>query len=551
MRDLIGRPPGGRRLRGRLARERRLDLAVGAAVLLAYAVVQLVLLLGPHPYDPAKYFATAVHFPDVPVDLWTLRIGLVGPVLAAVVLLGPSEAALYAIPLLTGLVLAAAVYATMLLLFRDRLVAAAAALVTVLNTSFLLNSSFIFPDTTATATFSAAFFCLVAGMRTAERDRVWATRGFVVFAGVFLGWTYLVREFSPVLLPVVLVAVWLLRYPLRRVALLAGAAAATAAIELVYGLVRYDQPFVHVNLLLGRRDTAFDPRRAMKAEHIQAQLDDPLDAILVFPRLVLAWDLGWLLLLLVAIFAVSVAWLRDRRLWLLAAWCLGFWAFMAVAALVTLPSGRWLVNVTNIRYWYPILPALAMGAFGGLYLLGQRFLPAWRGALLTRMLAVGLAVITLAPGFVEFDRCADRDIWRNDPSERWEELRSWFAGPESGAYDIVFTDRLTHRLLPAYTRTTFGRPLWSGRLSRFPDPPERLVRDSARERSLILIHKDRYRPVVESAKQGRNELRTEWFPVFVSDDGAMVLLAPAAEGGVVDPAGAWWSTPERSPASSR
>jgi hypothetical protein len=140
--------------RGRLGRETVLDWVIGGLVLVLYAAVQLAFLQGPYPFDSAKYFRTAVDFPGVPADIWTLRIGVVFPVRAAVLLFGPSEAALYAVPLVVGLVLAAAVYGTMLLLFGDRVLAAAASLVTVLNTNYLLKSSSIFPDTTATAAFT-------------------------------------------------------------------------------------------------------------------------------------------------------------------------------------------------------------------------------------------------------------------------------------------------------------------------------------------------------------------------------------------------------------
>src|SRR4249920_3674685 len=140
-----------------------LDVAVGGAVILVCGIALIAFLQGPHPFDPAKYFETAVYFPHVALDLWTLRIGLVGLVYGAVLIFGPSEASLYAVPIATGLLLAAAVYATMLVLFRDRVVAGAAALVTTLNPVYLRNASSILPDTTATATFAAGFLCLLLG----------------------------------------------------------------------------------------------------------------------------------------------------------------------------------------------------------------------------------------------------------------------------------------------------------------------------------------------------------------------------------------------------
>jgi hypothetical protein len=60
---------------GRLTAKTRLDLLVGGVVLLVYAAAQIAFLQGPHPFDPAKYFKTAVDFPHVPADLWTLRNG--------------------------------------------------------------------------------------------------------------------------------------------------------------------------------------------------------------------------------------------------------------------------------------------------------------------------------------------------------------------------------------------------------------------------------------------------------------------------------------------
>jgi hypothetical protein len=522
----------------------------GGIVLAVYAIVQISLLPGPRPLDPARYFGTAVDFPDVPADLWTLRIGLIAPVRLAVLIFGPSEAALYAWPIAVGLLLAGAVYASMLLLFRDRVLAAAAALVTVLNADYLFTSSYIYPDTTATATFTAGFFFLVlAGVRARQGDRGWLPPLAVACAGVLFGWTYLVREFSPFLLPAVAAAVVLLRYPLRRVALLGGAALATAGLELVYGLVRFDDPFIHVRQLFERNHSAFGQARAIRMEHIQSQLDNPLDTMLVFPRLLLAWRSGWLFLLVVLAFFVALAVVRDRRLWLLGAWCLSFWAIMVVIGLGELPSGRWILNITNVRYWYPLFPPLVMGAFGGLWLLVQRWVDVPRGVRLAQILAVALAVVTLAPGLAEFKRCADRPSWWNDPDERWQELRSWFATSAAEEYDTVWTDRKTQRLVPAYIRTTFGARVWNGDVETFRGLHGQIPPGADLSHSLVLVHKDRFRSEVRRPRDRLDDLHRDWRPVFVSDDGNMVLLAhkSAASPGSPDADRGWWILREPAP----
>ena len=525
------------------------DILVGMLVLTVYALVQLKFLLGPQPFDPAKYFATGFNFPSVSADLWTLRIGLLVPVRAAVVLLGRSEAALYAVPLGAGVVLAAAVYGTMILLFKDRVVAAAAALVTVLNTSYLLNSSFIFPDTVATATITAGFFFLVLGGRRVEVGSRVVAQAAVVCAGVFFGWSYLIREFSPVLLPAVVAGVFLLHYPWRRVVLLVGAAVTTASLELLYGLVRYGEPLIHLNELRSRGDRPFSAQAA-RAEHIQEQLGNPVDSLMVFPRLLLSWQVGWVVLLLVAVFVVAALWLRDWRLWFLAAWCFGFWAVMILFGAWKLPSGRWIINVTNIRYWYPIFPALAMGAFGGSYLLIRRIVPTMRGALIAQALAVVLALGALTPGFVEFSHCETKDLWRNDPKAPWDDLRSWFASEQAKRFDAVFTDKSSSWLLPAFIRTTFGDKVWTGSVRRYPDPPNRFVDGQNLGSTLVLVNMDRYRASHRGGGDPLVALSREWSPVFSSEDGRMVVLAhkPDAERSTGEPA---WLTAQESDASQR
>lgn len=542
-------------VRGRLSHERiralatprRLDWVVGALVLVLYALVQLLFLLGPHPFDPARYFRTSFDWPHVNPNLWTLRLGLMVPVRVAVGVFNRSEAAMYAVPLAVGLLLAAAVYLTMVVLFKDRLAAAGAALVTVLNTNFLLNSSSIFPDTAATATFAAGFLCLILGAGSMSA-RGWrhAPGVMAACAGLLFGWTYLIREFSPVLLPVVAAVVVLLHYPVRRIVLLAAAAVATVALEFIYGLVIFDRPFIHLETLLERGD---NPGRlgirGFRIGYIENQVDDPLSSLMVFPRLLVAWWAGWLFLVLLALFvAALIVFRRDRRLWILAVWCFGYWAVMVLIPFVPNSSGRWLLNITNIRYWYPLFPPLAMGAFGGLLLLVRRYLPDPRLRVVLPSAAPVLAAVVLFPGFVEFDRCADMNLWRNDPAARWHELRTWFATEGARGYDVLRTDPDTARLVPAFTRTTFGDRLWSGSIRTFRGPADVRVYASP-ERSLILLHYARL-TVVSLVEANVQRLRPDWEPLFVSDDRMMVVLAyrpPAA--GVVHPDRPWWKVPRR------
>jgi hypothetical protein len=527
----------------RLTNERRLDIGVGGLVLLAYVPLQLWLLQGPRPWDVSVYFDTAVHPEAAQHSLFTLRIGLIAPVRAAVLLFGPSEAAFYAAPLAFGVLLAGAVYGTTLVLFRDRWVAAAAALVTVLAPSYLLNSSFIFPDTGGTAVFAAGFLCLVLGARRVEEgERTWAPAVWAGCAGFLFGWSVLIRDFMPILAPAVLAVIVLLRYPWRRAALLGGVAVATVALDPLYAAVQYGRPFLHLRaLIVNRPNRPVTGNDKPLVEHFHRQLGDLFDTIAVFPRLLLTWQVGWVFLVLVAVFVVALVVLRDRRLVILGIWCFGLWAIMAVLGLGSLPSGRWILNITNIRYWYPLLPPLAMGALGGGYLLAVRFAPPVRGVRVAHSVPAVLAALALVPGVVEFKNCAAKDVWASEPAPRWHELRAWLASPEGERYRTIFTDKDTDRLAPLFTSSTFGDPSWSGSVRPFRRPDQRTVYPPESTAALVLIDKDRFR-----TSSDLDELRADWLPVFVSDDGAMVVLAHRStlgDGGAVGQ-GSWWQVPD-------
>jgi hypothetical protein len=381
-------------------------------------------------------------------------------------------------------------------------------------------------------------------VRAKRGDRGWIPTLAVAGAGVLFGWTYLIREFSPLLLlPAVAAAIVFLGYSRRRIALLAGAALATAALELIYGLARYGDPFVHARRLLGRNEAS----RSDRMEFIQSQLDTVLDTFVVFPRLLLSWRSGWLFLLLIVVFLLALALVRDNRIWMLAVWSLSFWAIMVVIGLGELPSGRWILNVTNVRYWYPILPALAMGALGGLWLLLRRWFPSPRGVRAAQAATAAAALVTLAPGLAEFESCTDRRLEGNDPARRWNELRSWFATEDADRFDGVWTDAITERLVPVYTVTTFGQRVWDGEVATFANPrripaaTDLVPAPTDLSDALVLVQKDRFRLAVRAPQRSLEELRREWSPVFVSTDGNLVLLAHRSAGASTAQLGdAWW-----------
>jgi hypothetical protein len=292
-------------------------------------------------------------------------------------------------------------------------------------------------------------------------------------------------------------------------------------------------------VLLHHGDENF-AHRAQTVAIVQRETQDPLGALGVLPRLVISWDSGWLFLLLVPIFVVALVLLRDRRLWVLAAWCFGFWAAMVLLAMGELPSGRWIINVSNIRYWYPVFPALAMGGLGGLWLLVRRFAPPRRALLAAQLAVVLAAALILLPGIAEFRSCSSKNIWRNDPMSRWHELRSWLGSAQAGSYGQMVTDRATRTEFdPVYLSAPFGGRVWDGDVSAWPKSGARIEPANGAEDSLILLNRREVLSLPGGLQKIQSLLMT-WAPVFVSDDGALVVLAHRP---VVTSAGLpapWW-----------
>jgi hypothetical protein len=213
---------------------------------------------------------------------------------------------------------------------------------------------------------------------------------------------------------------------------------------------------------------------------------------------------------------------------------------MVLLAMGELPSGKWIINVTNIRYWYPLFPALAMGGLGGLWLLIQRFAPARRAVLAAQLAVVLVAALILLPGMAEFRSCASKNIWRNDPMSRWHELRSWLGSANASSYRLMVTDRATEREFdPVYLSAPLGGRVWEGKVNAWPKSGSRIEPVNGAEDSLVLLNR-RGVSTVPGGLQRIDSLLSTWAPVFVSGDGALVVLAHRP---VVPSAGLpapWW-----------
>ncbi len=429
---------------------RRLSIPVlvGASAV-AYLVVQALHLRPPMTEDSMTYFEAAQAFPDVATDHWSLRLGLILPLRLVLEVFGTSEVAYYAIPIAAGVVL---VGSTMLIgskLF-GRSVGVAAVFVLLSSNWFLSYSSALLPDHLAAALIAAAAAVSLSTRPTSTRVRV-----AMIAVGLLLGWAYLVREFTLLLL---LPAAWWLRSRFGADGLRWAAipAASILAFELVVNTIVHGNPLARL-FVAGGHDDLVD------------RIDEPVtrvEALLRFPDALFGGSgtFGVGLLFVVSLFSWAV--LRRNR-WFLVGWIGAYLVPLTLAAGVLSPDLK-LFRAQLLRYWTPVLPAVVVGGLGVLAVLLRRALAA-TGLPRSSALRVAAATVIVTAMVLAFraDRgVAAADIYEHNGATQLDELRAWLQ--DDGAdVDVLWTDSQTARVMPLVARSATGELLWDGEVRSF------------------------------------------------------------------------------------
>jgi hypothetical protein len=206
----------------------------------------------------------------------------------------------------------------------------------------------------------------------------------------------------------------------------------------------------------------------------------------------------------------------------IAAWLFSYWALMALIGITHNKTGDPYLDIGNVRYWYPALPALIMGGLGGMALLIRGTTPSVLRVRLSQAAVLVAAALVLVPGTAQFSSCASKNIWRNDSAQSWDGVRSFLASPAAKPFTVIHTDRITERTLVEYTHSRFGSAVWHGTLG----PTSTTSPPLTGPHRLLLVN------VASSSEQRAKKLLRSWSPVYVSSDGRLALLAakPAAHG---------------------
>lgn len=438
---------------------------LGAALAVAMASLSLRYLSPPYPSDQMNYLRAARIFPGATHNPALVhqyvRVGITLPARLAIAAFGYSQAAYYAVPILSLLVLVLAVYGLGCLLF-SRSVGAAAAVVTVVNPLVFPDLSMPLPDVLATALFTAAVALAVAlhQHRRSVDSSAFRRRTTLLAIGALLSWSYLTREFVVFLWPVV--TLLLRRTGWRALLWVALPLVATLAGELALGAAVYGDPLVRWGAVSSHGES---PVSAALAATYQD-----------FPRRVYARRF-WQALgggvpgtaLRAALLATVIgALLRPRRVGLLLGWVLALYVPLTLLGGVLDPAHPRL-RLQLVRYWFPVFPALLLGGLGTVWLVTRwcarrRRSPEQVTALARAAGAVAGAVVLVlaAVPVVASYRSWSSDPWyRANGATQLEAFRSWLH-EDGGAVRRIWTDSRTAMVLPLFLTGPFGGWQWRG-----------------------------------------------------------------------------------------
>lgn len=426
--------------------------------------VQSFFLITPHIYDPSEYMIMSSKVPDIHAHHRSLRIGLLLPTTAAIWLFGYTEAAFYFMPYLGGLILTLATY-WLGRLFFGRVAGAAAGALVVANPYVLRWSSQLFPDVPAAAFLTLTVALLVyAGIRVTSTDTVdRATRFALVAAGITFALSYLVREFILLYVPILILVVVLYRYRRAMYGFILVPMAAIVSLEWVWGWLVYGDPFIRARTVVTR--TASTGR---SLNLIRESADPIVETITTFPRLLLSEPMGWLFLALGLALIAGTLIARDRRFVILTAWVVGISLAFSLMALSQQILGIVILRIEGIRYWYPVFPALVIGGFGGITVIGKHLVGSRDSRWAQTAPAVAVGVVALATVATGLAASNDPPLLVRASGDHYQDLRTWLAD-EGQAWETIWTDQHTGWLVPMYANTTFGTgdPVWDGTVRYF------------------------------------------------------------------------------------
>lgn len=440
-----------------------------AAILIITFLVQWWLIKPPAHSDQLSYFISAFRYPDVLPGLGQNRLGMMLPVAFFISLFGYSEAAYYALPFLSLLFLVFCVYLLTWNFFGSG-VALLSSWLVFGNSLVLEESSYLLPDVPSAALYTFSLVLISLGNKTNFiKSRSYQNLLFFC-SGLFLGFTYLVRENAVLLFLFIIPFIGMDRTFWRKILFIGTGAFIVLLAELTWFHYLFNNP-------LARFSGNFTKHMGKPLSAVKAFLEtDYLNIILQIPRFFLSMEYGWLFLFLFILFMVGTPLylIRNMNKGLMAFyfWGLGFWFIYTMFGLSPVLFDAVFLRLHKFRYWFPIMiPLVTVGTFMAIEGLSKLIS-------LTRILngklwaTLGVAFIIILMSYFDLKSISFEKRFSRNGANNYDQFRNYLIS--NGKEDsVIWVD---HELLKSisyigiikmYLNDFWGNKIWDGKIKSY------------------------------------------------------------------------------------
>jgi len=433
--------------------------------------------------DQMAYYGTAVQFPRLPENPshWSMRLGVVLPVAVLYRVFGHSEFVYYFLPISSTILLVVSTYLIGRMLFNP-LVGTAAAIWMSFLPYFLLESGNLLPDITASACITTGIMLMLLITNLSKRKKSW---WIWMLVGAFFGWAYLSKEYFAVFAIIIPVFFWLFKIPKKDFLPVVIGVVAVIMVEFTLHTIAYGNPLQRLSTSQPRGTDGFIERDVL---HILE---------LFFVRL--AGYQGWITVLIAAgglIYLVVFSVKRSKTHRFLIAWILMIYLFLtAVGLLPTLLHWKntVLLRLHLFRYWFPMLPPLAIGSAAALdhtlHILVKKISSKAKNR--NTLYAFGMIFIFSAASIFNMLAVQSSTKFLRNGGGHYQELRSYLQDKNRSGVKIWIVRDLKvgyEYVLPIFSHTTFGREVWNGRIKYLNTDGVFLKAEEISDGSVLIDH---------------------------------------------------------------
>lgn len=452
-----------------------LDTCMLSLITLIIFSVQVWLIKPPAHSDQLSYFISGSLYPNVEPGLGQNRLGMVFPIAFFTQLFGYSEAAYYALPFISLIFLSVAVYLLAWLYFGTGIAFVSTWLVFG-NSLVLEESSYLLPDIPSAVLFTIAIFLIAVVTKNEAKFSPNLTALLCFFGGLFLGFTYLVRENALLMFIFILPFLEFNKTFFKKVLYISAGSLVVLFFETWWFFHLFDDP-------LSRYNFVFSGKVGKPLSEVISFLEiDYSNIIFQVPRFFLSEKFGFFYLLLFVVFIlitpIFIHRNRSKGILPFFLWGFGFWVIYTIIALSPVIFDAVFIRLHKFRYWFPLMIPLAIvGSVVSIEIINKLLIYIkFRNS---RVIAVFLfSAVVFVFSYFNLTAISCEKRFSINGANKYSEFRDYLIR-DGQRQSVIWIDRMVQKgttyagILPMYTRSFWGNQIWNGNIKSYISPEER------------------------------------------------------------------------------